>query len=450
MSETARDLLYRGITAAKAKDGDEATFYLQWVLRTDADRQQKAQAWLWLSELAGDPAEKRNCLEEALVNDPANALARRGLAILDGRLDPAEIIDPNRPRATPKEAPPQPVKTQRFICQNCGGKMAFKPDGKSLRCEYCDHQQTLLTAMNEGLTVQEHDFIVALATAKGHSHPMGMQSFTCQGCGASFLLGCNALSLTCAYCGSAHLVKLAETRELIPPEGLIPFAVSNDEARGAFHQWLKQKKLREKTQVSRLRGFYLPTWTFDLIGEIRWQCQTYRDDSIAFDVGGIPVSVSNRSRRLVQEDGSYPVLENDILVPASHKLPAELLIDEVNRFVMSDIVAYNEAYLADWPAEVYEISVSDASLVARREALEKARHYVKTRLNATLGYVKDLRLNTTNVLVESFKLILLPVWFGRYRREGTVCYVIVNGQTGEVRGQDPRNWLQKLFGNFFD
>ncbi len=452
MSDSARDLLSRGIAAAKAHERDEARFYLERALRTDADRQQKAQAWLWLSEITDDPAEKRNCLEHALAFEPSNVLARRGLAIVDGRLDPAEIVDPDRLPATSQEEPSRSVKMQRFVCQRCGGKMGFKPDSKSLQCQYCDFEQTLFAAMTEGAMVQEHDFVVAMATAKGHARPVGMQPFTCQGCGATFLLGSTILSLTCPYCGSAHVVRLTETRRLIPPEGLIPFAVSQQDARRAFHQWMDKKGMRDEVKVSPLRGLYLPAWTFDLSGEIRWQCYTYRDEGIGIDTGGIQLTLpgSRRSRKLVREEGSHLVYENDILVPASHTLPPELLVERAGNSPLSDVIAYDEAYLADWPAEIYEISVSDASLVARRRALDKARHFITTRVNATLGYVKDLHFNTSGLVVESFKLILIPGWTARYRYEDTIYRVLVDGQTGEVRAQEPRSWLRKLFGNLFE
>ena len=451
MSQGTHDLLTRGIAAAKAREIEEAEFYLEWALRTGADRGQNAQAWLWLSKIAEDPARKRNCLEEVLANEPGNALARRELAILDGRLDPEEIIDPNRLAAADPQATNQTVKTQRFVCQRCGGKMAFKPDGRSLRCEYCDGEQTLLAAMNAGAMVQEHDFIVALATAKGHTRPVGMCPFTCQGCGASFLLGSSELSISCAYCGSAHVVELSETRELILPEGLIPFGVSEQDARLAFHKWLRSTKMRSNAQVSRVRGFYLPTWTFDLVGEIRWRGYVYRDESPSIEVAGLGVSFSNSrsSRRLVREEGNHLLHEDDILVPASNKLPAELAREEARRYELSQLVPYDEAYLVDWPAEVYEISVSDASLVARGEAIKKARQFVKTRIRSTVGYVKDLQLNSSNVIVESYKLIFLPVWVARYRYEGQVFHVLINGQTGDVNAQEPRNWLQRLIKGVF-
>ena len=87
MSSSARDLLVRGIAAAKTKDIDEARFYLEWVLRTDANRQQRIKAWYWLSEISDDPAEKRDLLENILVHEPGHAEARRSRAILDGVID---------------------------------------------------------------------------------------------------------------------------------------------------------------------------------------------------------------------------------------------------------------------------------------------------------------------------------------------------------------------------
>lgn len=450
MHQGARDLLTRGIAAAKAKERDEARFYLEWVLRSDADPQQKAQAWLWLSEIAEDAAEKRNCLQEVLALDPSNRLARRGLAIVEGRLDPAEIIDPDRQPAAPQQEPPGSIKTQRFMCQKCGGKMAFKPDGKSLRCDYCGHEPTLLTALNEGATIQERDFAVAMATTKGHSHPVGMHSFTCQGCGASFLLASTVLSLNCAYCGTAHVVKLFESRQLIPPEGLIPFAVPQEEARGAFHQWLRNEGMQSKAKVTPVRGLYLSAWTFDLSGEVRWQCYVDREDNLSIDLGGVYASLPGpRGSGKQVREGSHLVYENDVLVPASHNLPADLIMEEAKQYQLDEMVPHDQSYLADWPAQVYEISVSDASLVARRQVLEKARRFVDTRVHATLGNVKDLQLNSSGIVIESFKLILLPIWVARYRYEDTVYHVLVNGQTGKVRAQSARSRLQKFLGHLF-
>ena len=121
--------------------------------------------------------------------------------------------------------------------------------------------------MAEGTMVQEHDFTVAMATAKGHTLPVETRPFTCQGCGASFLLEPVVLSLNCTYCGSSHVVELPESRRLITPEGVIPLELSQQEAHKALRDWFTQKGLQGKAKVTPPRGVYVPAWTFDLSGE---------------------------------------------------------------------------------------------------------------------------------------------------------------------------------------
>src|SRR5438477_7937979 len=93
MSE-ADDLLVYGVAAAKANSRDEARNYLEWVLRTDADFDQQAEAWYWLSTITDDPVEKRSCLESVLAINPHYGDARRDLAILQGRIKPDQVPDP--------------------------------------------------------------------------------------------------------------------------------------------------------------------------------------------------------------------------------------------------------------------------------------------------------------------------------------------------------------------
>jgi DNA-directed RNA polymerase subunit RPC12/RpoP len=426
MSDSARDLLIRGIAAAKARDHDQARFYLEWVLRTDSDRQQKIKAWLWLSQISDDPVEKRDCLENILAHEPANPLARRGMAILKGQLDPAKIIDPNRQPPAPAPAAPQPVETKRFVCQQCGGKLTFSPDGQSLECAYCNRQLTLYQAIEEAAMVEEQDFAVALATTRGHAHPVAMQSFSCRGCGASFIIGPDVLSLTCPYCSSAHVIEVKETRDLIPPEGIIPFASTQGQAYDAFGEWLKARGLRAKARTTPPDGLYVPVWTFDVGGEAQW--------------AGKVLEKRHGWTNWVPDHGAYPVLYDDILVVASHALPRELT-REINNFQLDSLLAYDAGYLADWPAEIYQISVADASLAARRQAWEQARRTVAARAQAQ--QVRDLTVSSAGMLIESFKLILLPMWVTHYRYQEQDYQVVINGQTGNVSGERPRGGLQK-------
>ncbi len=424
-----RDLLVRGIAAAKGKAKEEARFYLEWVLRApDATPEQCAEAWRYLAEISDGPKAKREALEHVLAFAPMDPSALRALAILDGELKPEEIVNPDRLPASAATASPQPIEARRFVCPQCGGKMAFTPDGTTLTCAYCGYQQSILAAMEEGAIVEEQNFFVALATQKGHTHPTLARTIQCQGCGASFVLAPETISSTCPYCGAAYAVEQAKRRELIAPEGIVPFAVTQDDALRATLRWLEGIGFRPRGKFDLPSGVYLPVWTFDLGGEITWNCLQQENDA------------------WVPRSGSRIIFENDLRVPASHTLSAALL-GEISDFPLGALVPYDARYLADWLAETYEIPVGDASLVARSRVVAKERAAVAAGL---FGAYRDLHLGTARLVVESYKLILLPLWVARYSYEKKRYSIVVNGQTGTVRGEKPKRgvagWWASLLG----
>ena len=77
--ELADALVREGIAAARAGDRERASSLLREVLELDEDR---AVAWLWLSSLTPDLAERRTYLERALALDPASDVAREGLMLV--------------------------------------------------------------------------------------------------------------------------------------------------------------------------------------------------------------------------------------------------------------------------------------------------------------------------------------------------------------------------------
>lgn len=585
MSEAIHDLLIRGVSAAQAQQRDEACFYLEWVLRTGrADQEQRAEALFWLAELTEQPEQKRGYLEEILAADPYDSRARRALAILDRRLNPAEIVDPDRltPGATAPPAgcpqcggalifaadgrnrqcercgwqpgpviPPEtllaqgiaavkagqrsagralleqitsapaplPLKLQawlwltetyddvdrkrrcleavldldpdnaaarkglqllgrrleapaplapepqtipneppalaarRFICPQCGARLTFAAGSGVLRCDYCGYQLALVEALRSGVEVKEQDFFTAMVTAKGHTRPIGTRSFKCQGCGANFLVAPNALSFTCAYCHSPHIAELP-ARELIPPEGIIPFVVTQKEAQAAFRKWLKKHTLHDEAQTTALQGLYLPVWTFDIGGVMNWQCEVRRRGAVgAVNAAVMPTAAEAQlvSATLASElvrSGGFPIFYNDIPVPASHTLPADLAA-EVENFDLALLIPYDVHYLADWPAEVYEVTVGDASIVARQRAVAHARRSLDRRVDQSIhGQRRNQHWNSAGVVVESYKLILVPVWLTRYRYQEALYTVVINGQRGTVRGQEPPGLIKKLLGGW--
>jgi len=413
-STDVRYLLMRGEIAAKEGDREEAEHYLEWVLRTESNEAEKIEAWYWLAVASEDPGQKRSYLEEVLVRKPLHARARRQLAILDGRLKEEEIVNPDA-LSPATGGGPQATEGHRFLCPHCAARMVFTPDGESLYCEHCGYGQAPQSGND---AVNEQDFVVTMATARGHRRPEAMQAFHCEGCAASFLLAPETLSVTCPYCDATYSVQTRELRELIPPHGIIPFTIDEADAQRRVDRWLDRQNIAGRAPV---HGLYLPVWTFDIGGAIGWQGHEWQH--------------KQSTKRWRPISGSYSVFYDDYLVPGCETLPAGLARAAIERFDLAQVVSFERAYLAAWPAQTYEINVGDASLAARRGVMERKRRDVLARLD---GKVSKIRLSTAEMAVDSYKLLLLPLWIGRYTLAGQTYTVVANGQTGAVGGKRPR------------
>jgi DNA-directed RNA polymerase subunit RPC12/RpoP len=443
MSESVRQMLVRGVAAAKTgqvRDKQEARFYLEWVLRSeDAESDQKTTAGLWLSEVEDDPKKKRDCLENVLARDPANGPARRGLALLDGRLKAEDVIDPNQPIApvAPNVAP-SPTGVRRYACPKCGGRMAYDAAKRSLTCEYCGQHLFEYQAIQQGALISEQDFAATLPTAKAYRWELPAERvLKCEACGATFALPPLHVSGACPFCGSTHVIT-AITAELIQPEAVLPFQFDADAAVKSIRAWLDQQKYRpadldERAAIAKPHGVYLPCWTFDLGGTMNWRAligEQHGDQTVWIPCNEV-----------------YLVYHDDLLVPATHSLSQDLLND-VLQFDTKALVPYSTDLLADFTAEIYQIPLGDASLIARQRALRIGQAHVLQNSLAGENY-KDFFMNTGGLVIESYKLVLLPIWIAAYRYKKEKFAVAVNGQSGVVAGRVPRSGFQKALAGLF-
>jgi len=309
--------------------------------------------------------------------------------------------------------------------------MNYTPDGESLICEFCGFTQTLNEASDPHPDAQfgqgafEQDFTAALATAKGHLQPVNTRTFQCANCAVDFVLTPETLSVTCPYCHGVYVTETAESHEIMPPHALLPFAFDEDKARITLRSWFKQHRI-ERPRVSPIVGIYLPIWTFDVGGELKWSGFVKKGDD------------------WVPANGNRLIFFDDVMVPGSKKL-AKNLVKGLNSFDFKALTAYDARYLADWPAERYQLPLADASLQGRRRVLKRLRKNPDSVTGST-GYVKDLRLHSNGLVIESFKLLLLPMWIAHYKLDDKVYDVTINGQTAVIHGQRPQGVVGKLFG----
>jgi len=415
----ATDLLRTGIIEAKAGNSVLARRYLERAIYAayNSDHQFMSEAWYWLSQVLPGTSERRTALENALLHDWRHPPARRALAVLDGKLRPEEIVNPDR-----LPPPPKGVKragAQRFMCPKCGGRMAFAPDGQRLVCEYCTRPQPVGVGT---APTADKDFILALATLPGHRRPLNDKVFACRGCGAQFILTPGQLSAVCAYCGSPHVLSLAHAKDLLAPDVILPQAFDARRASSRLADWVKGNRLRLQKAPQAPRGLYLPAWAFEVGGSIDYTGE-------AVKIGpGFPRG-ETQTRRVHDQ---LPVIPEKVLIPGSRKLSA-ILLRLLPGFDLQMAKAYDPAYLAGWRAELYDISLAEASLDARSQAYVR----IKEHLPRLLGSVRLLTTSSASLTVESFQLILLPVWLTEVWYGGRAHLVLLDGISGAVQAELP-------------
>ncbi len=413
-SDYGKELLRSGIIEAKSGNRESARRYLDRAVYMSNDHDVLAEAWFWMSAMTDDKAEKRKALENCLAHDLQHARARRALAILDGKLKADEIIDPDQLPAAP--AGLHEANADRFMCPKCGGRMSFAPDGQSLACEYCSRNQKF-SAAQPG-SADEKDFIIAMATARGHGKPLDQQVFHCEGCGCEFILPPNQLSSVCVYCGSPHVVNWESEEQLLAPDGIIPHAFDQKRAIQVLIEWVNSNEIKPEKQVDLPRGVYLPLWTFDLGGELDYVGEMVDDSEI---------QLGRNRPKIIRVRDTYPVQVNDIPIPASRK-PSAVFLKLLPTFELKGVKPYDPRYLVNWPAEVYDIPMAEASLDARAQSLKRYKNDLPMLLNLT----NLLSTSSAKLTVDSFRLNLLPVWITEIPFSGREHLVLINGQNGKV------------------
>ncbi len=411
-------LLREGIIHLKAKEYEAARRFFERALAAVDDLDTRERVCFYLSQITDDPVQKRQYLDETIAINPAHGDALRALAILNGKLKAEEIVNADHLQAQSTET--QNANVDRFACPNCGSRMVFDGDGRSLICESCARKE----AMNSNKQ-NEQDFIVAMATGQGQRAPVAMKTFKCQGCGAEFVLPPEVISESCSYCGAAYV--LTGTRELVEPDSIVPMAFNQRTAAKHLVDWVTRHKIKPQGKVQAPRGLYLPVWTFDMLGTMPWK------------------GFIRENKRNIPVNGEEMVTTDDAVIYSTPKL-TDLLPKIIHDYLLGESVTYDARYLAGWPAEIYQKTLAEASLDIREQIADQLRNDIRIER----GNVSDLSYGGGKISILSFKLILIPVWVTEYKLEDQPYRVIINGQTGSIYGERASRgvagWLGSLLG----
>lgn len=334
--------------------------------------------------------------------------------------------------------PPGAAGERRFPCESCGAVLAFTPGTTILKCSHCGGETPI---PESAARVEEEDYHAQLAalarSAPTEAHP----TVKCDACAAEVDRPPHVTSLTCPFCNSPIVARdLCPTR--IRPAALLPFAITREDARRRFRGWIRglwfaPGALKEfARQDEPVVGLYCPYWTYDCAATTRYT--GFRGEYYYVTVG------SGKNRRTERRVRWYPAAGtvhnrfDDVLVLASRSLP-RARTEALEPWDLKRLVPYDDAYLAGFRAESYQIDLE--------QGFEQAKQIMAGIIDSTIrrdigGDVQRVVSRSTRYEGITFKHILLPVWVSAYRYHGRVYRFLVNARTGEVQGERPYSWVK--------
>ena len=346
------------------------------------------------------------------------------------------------------DQPTSITQVETFKCPQCSApRMDYDPAAGGLKCPQCGHAQSVEAAQ---AAVVEHDLTAALSdTGKARGYGREMKAITCKNCGATTQVDPTVASTTCPFCGSQQVLEQKPDPNIVQPESVIPFQFTSDEAYQKYKKWLgtgffRPKDVLQKSGAAQIQGVYLPFWTFDAHAESRWTAESgdyyYETERYTDTENGKRVTKTRQVRKVrwYPTFGSHSDDYDDVLVSGSTSGDQGML-RKIEPFETSKLLPYKPEYLSGWAAEAYRTPLADAwkggQGLIRGQERDKCARRVPGDTHRNLNV--HTRLTDT-----TFKHVLLPVFLANYRYNTKLYHFMVNGQTGEVQGQAPVDWVK--------
>ena len=351
-----------------------------------------------------------------------------------------QVVEDGIEDASEEEEIPE-SSMRHYKCGQCGASLRFRPGEQALGCEYCGHRNLI---EGDAESVEELDLKTHLRELAESEELEERLTIKCPSCAAETEAQPNVTSQVCPFCG-VSIVAAAQSTKRLKPRALLPFQVNGDKAWGLFREWIDSRwfapgDLKKMTRKhSRLRGMYIPYWTYDSDTTTQYTGQRgeyyYVTRRYSVRVNGKTQWRTRRERRTrwYPASGTVRVPFDDVLVLASNSLPREYA-EKLEPWDLQNTVAYDDSFLSGFGAESYQIDLADGFRLADKIMEGGIRYAVGQDIGGDTQRIHSMQTSHDHV---TFKHILLPIWISAYRYRDKVFRFLINGRTGEVQGERP-------------
>ena len=282
-------------------------------------------------------------------------------------------------------------------CKSCGAPLEFDIIRQDYHCGHCGSR----LEMSEAIKQKEGFKKIHADKLQNKVKDYKLFSAYCDGCGATIVFEENEALTKCAFCGKSLVRKdYLVSKDL--PEVVIPFAITEKEARQCLKDWCdKNSSKTEARKLSKciddLKGFYLP---YELV------------------FGPVHMSVSRMDKGSTFDCEGFL---NNQFVNSSKQLN-NLLLNGMEPYDISKMDEFDFGYVAGQRVKIADITDRD---LEARTATETAETYTPSVRKTLETKAVDVSADVSS----AFKMpALLPVY---YICDGDLM-AAVNGQTGKV------------------
>lgn len=317
-------------------------------------------------------------------------------------------------------------------CKNCGSSLKYKPNTHHLVCESCG---TVNEIEQKDVEIVEIDFEEYInETKKDESNYVEEIVIDCPSCGAQSTFNDNETAGSCDFCGTPLVAKDGHPHKQLKPEYLLPFRFHKEAAVKCFQRWVKSRYFLPKElkkaggKAENLHGVYIPFWTFD--------AKTITD----YEGKKGTTNRENNSTKWRNVSGRVDLDFDDILIPAINSIPRKK-VDKLEPWKFDRLVQHDNKYISGFKAQHYSTDLEDGYKEAKSHMYSEINWEIKRDIGGDKQRIEWSRTDIHNV---TFKHILLPIWICNYRFNDKVYQVVINGDSGKVKGERPISWKKVI------
>ncbi len=329
-------------------------------------------------------------------------------------------------------------------CPSCGASIQFNPASGKLSCPYCGYEEEVeQPASEDEQFAKELDFKSAVAQ-KSFEWGKEKKVVICDACAAEMIYDALEVANVCPYCGSNHVMEAAAENS-IEPNGIVPFAVTKEQANSNFRKWIKRRlfapnEAKRSAKADAFSGVYLPYWTFDTKTRSTYTAKYGKNRTVKDKDGKTHVETDWYST-----SGTYERFIDDHLVRASKRYNDRIL-KKVEPFETNSSLSFNKDFLHGYIAERYSVGIEEgwgqAKSEIRHQLLREIDRHIRTKHFA--DKVSNLQIKTDHLKVK-YKYLMLPLWLSSFKYKEKIYQFMVNGQTGLVGGESPISPIKVAF-----